>query len=144
MLLAAATLSVPGCQQGIRWQALTYPDAQTRSRAVNKPIFVYFFEWASVDCTHFDQEVLSKPEVLTETDSLVCVPLLAHYDVALMTQFGLDKIPAFAIVAPAGELLARGQGTITLSGLLDAIRGAKAKFASGAGSATAPPPAKPP
>ncbi len=146
VLLTAAVASVLGCHEGIRWQALTYLDAQVRSRAENKPIFVYFFEWASVDCTHFDQEVLSKPEVLAETRSLVCVPLLSHWDVALMTQLGLDRIPAFAIVAPTGEVLSRGQGPITLNELLDALRGAKAKFAAATPGTTAPAPAptKPP
>jgi hypothetical protein len=128
--MLAAALSLTGCQEGIHWQALWYPDAQARSRSQNTLMFIYFFEWGSVDCTHFDQDVLSKPEVLAETRDMFCVPLVSHWDAPLMAQFGLDRIPAFAVVAPDGQLLARGQGPVALNDLLSAIRGAKAKFAA--------------
>ncbi len=141
-VLMAAALGAAGCQEGIHWQVLWYPDAQARSRAQNKLMFIYFFEWGSVDCTHFDQGVLSKPEVLAVTRDMFCVPLVSHWDAPLMTQFGLDRIPAFAVVAPDGQLLTRGQGPVTLDELLNAIRSAQAKFAATSQNTT--PPTKPP
>lgn len=145
LALLSATLLV-GCSEGIRWRAFTYPDAAAAARADRKLTFVYFRSWYSVECTHFEEEVLKNRAVLAETQSMVCVPLDFDHDrmlapQSLTRQWGLQKVPAFAIVTPEGQVLEQAEAPITLSGLLDAIRAAKAKSAGS--TQPAPPPGLP-
>lgn len=82
-----------------------------------------------VECTRFEEQILKDPEVLTETEDLVCVALDFDYDRSLARQWQLDDRPAYVIVSPDGEILARDQAPITREELLKGMRAAKASFA---------------
>jgi hypothetical protein len=138
-LLLLATLLLTGCNSGIRWEGPTYQDAQATARRGHKLIFVYFRSWYLVECTEFEEKLLKDPEVLAETRGMVCVALDFDWDQPLAQQWRLKAVPAFAILAPGGELLARQQAPITREDLLRAIRAAKDKFASSTQPTAAPP-----
>jgi len=123
-----------GCGGGIHWQGPTFPEARARACRTNQLTFVYFRSWYLVECTDFEERVLKDPAVLSETRDMVCVALDFDWDRPLAQQWELNAVPAFAIVAPNGEVLCRRQAPITRDELLAALRSAK----SGFGAATKP------
>ncbi|MGE0480535.1 MAG: hypothetical protein AB7Q17_08695 [Phycisphaerae bacterium] len=126
-------LAMAGCAPGIAWRLETFDRVHADAKPAGKLTFVYFRNWYDVACTNFEEQVLKSPAVLKETADLVCVPLSYDWDRALAQPWGLDRAPAFAVVAPDGAVLASGQGTITEPALLDALRSAKAQYAEGKG-----------
>ena len=88
----------------------------------DRPVFVYFRSWYSVECTHFEENVLKDPEILAETATMVCVPLDFDWDRPLAQQWDLGAVPAFVIVTPDGRVLAKGQAPLTREMLLEAFR----------------------
>jgi len=77
--------------------------------------------------------------VLAETRGMVCVVLDFDWDRPLAQQWHLKTVPAFAIVAPSGELLGEQCAPITREELLRVIRSAKQRFASSTQPAAASP-----
>ncbi len=142
MLALLVTLGLAGCNSGIHWQGPTFTDAYSAARRAHKLTFVYFRSWYLVECTDFEEKVLKNPEVLTETRNMVCCVLDFDWDRPLAQQWRLKSVPAFAIVAPTGELLARQAAPLTREEVLRAIRSAKVTFSSGVPPATEP--AEPP
>ncbi|MCK4343096.1 MAG: thioredoxin family protein [Phycisphaerae bacterium] len=132
-----------GCNPGVRWELGRFQDIHSRSRAANKPTFVYFRNWYLVECTNFEEHVLKDPEVLAETQNMVCVPLDYDWDRTLAEQWKLTTVPAYVIVAPDGTVLARGQAPITREELLAEMRQANEIFAPPAAPSTTTP-ASPP
>jgi hypothetical protein len=132
-------LGLTGCNRGIHWQGPTFPDAQALARRDHRLTFVYFRSWYLVECTDFEEQTLKNPEVLAETRDIVCVVLDYDWDQPLAQQWRLKTVPAFAIVAPDGNLLVRQSAPITREELLRAIRSAKASLASGTQPVAAPP-----
>ncbi len=128
---------VAGCNHGVRWEFGSYADAHRVAGASNRVTFVYFRNWYSVECTNFEEQVLKDPEVLAETNDMVCVPLELDWDRPLAQQWQLTAAPAFVIVAPDGNVLARGQAPFNRDELLKVMRNAKARF----GPRTQPAPA---
>lgn len=126
-------LALAGCAPGIAWRLETFDRVHADAKPAGKLTFVYFRNWYDVACTHFEEQVLKSPAVLKETADLVCVPLSYDWDRALAQPWGLERAPAFAVVAPDGSVLASGQGTITEPALLEALRSAKAQYAEGKG-----------
>jgi len=116
---------VTGCNQGVAWQGPTYTDAREVAQRSGQPIFVYFRNWYSVDCTRFEENVLKDPAVLAETRTMVCVPLDFDWDRPLAQQWRLTATPAFVIVTADGRVLARGQNPLTREDLLAAFRQAR-------------------
>jgi hypothetical protein len=133
------SLAMIGCG-GIRWQGPTFPDAHALARRQNKLTFVYFRSWYLVECTHFEEKVLKHPEVLAATRDMVCVALDYDWDQPLAQQWRLKTAPAFAVVGPGGELLARQHAPITREELLRGIQTAQAKAASSTQPAATGPP----
>jgi hypothetical protein len=131
-------LGLAGCNGGIHWQGPTFTDAYGTARRAHKLTFVYFRSWYLVECTDFEEKVLKNPEVLAETRDMVCCVLDFDWDRPLAQQWRLKSGPAFAIVAPGGELLARQAAPITREELLRAVRSAKATFAAGISPAAQP------
>jgi hypothetical protein len=123
---------LPGCTPGVKWRFGLAEDALADGRTQNKLTFVYFRSWASVDCTDFEEKVLKQPAVLEASASLVCVPLdtAVDRDRQLAERWQLRKVPAFAIVDPAGVVLESGSGAITRDSLLAAFANAKRKALS--------------
>ena len=119
-----------GCNGGVRWEGPTFPDAQAAARRANKLTFVYFRSWYLVECTDFEEKVLKDPQVLAETRTMVCVALDFDWDRPLALQWQLNAVPAFAIAAPGGKVLARQRAPITRDDLLRDIRAAREAFAA--------------
>jgi hypothetical protein len=138
-LALACVALLTGCSEGIRWEGPTYPDAQALARRTSRLTFVYLRRWYLVECTDFEEKVLKDPAVLAETRSLVCVPLDYDWDRPLAEQWKLTVAPAFAIVAPSGQVLVRQQAPISRDELLQAFREAKAAFASSTQPVPRPP-----
>ncbi len=122
-------LLLSGCKAGLRWDFVPYPDAQAKARAAGKATLVYFRSWYLVECTEFEEKILKDPEVLAETRDMVCVPLDYRWDRPLAEEWGISRVPALAITAPDGELLARQQAPITRAEVLSAMRTAKQTIA---------------
>ncbi len=122
LLLAVAVAS--GCAAGVKWEFTSFQEAQQKAAQENKPTFVYLRSWYLVECTKFEEETLKDPEVLAETQQVVCVPLDFDCDQVLAKQWSITSVPAFVIVSPKGELLARAQGVIGRAVTLEALRAA--------------------
>lgn len=137
MLILAALAG--GCSEGVRWQFGTYPDVHAKSQKAGKLTFAYFRNWYLKECTDFEEQVLKDPEVLAETHAMTCVPLYFDYDRRLAESWGLDAPPAYVIVSPDGEVLAKDTSPIARDDLLASIRAARQKFAD---KAALPPPAE--
>lgn len=120
-----------GCTPGVRWKFGSFEDVHPRAQKENRLCLVYFRSWYLVDCTDFEEHVLKDPLVLLETLSMVCVPLDFDYDRPLASRWGLKAVPAYAIVAPNHEVLARSETPITRDQLLEEIRNAKNKYYGG-------------
>jgi hypothetical protein len=142
-LALLVAIGLVGCNGGIHWQGPTFADGQALARRSNKLTFVYFRSWYLVECTDFEEKILKDPEVLAETRGLVCVVLDFDWDRPLAQQWHLKTVPAFAMVAPSGELLGAQCAPITREELLRVIRSAKEKLGSHTQPA-APPSKNPP
>lgn len=129
-LLLMALAGVTGCDHGVQWELRSFEDAQDLARKSGKLTFVYFRSWYLVDCTNFEENVLKNPEVLLLTRGMVCVPLDFDWDQPLAHQWNLQRVPAFAIIAPSGDVLARQQAPLTLKDLLAAFHQATSGVAS--------------
>ncbi|MFH1745933.1 MAG: hypothetical protein ABIG44_02700 [Planctomycetota bacterium] len=128
LITLGAMIVLAGCQAGIRWRLGHYKDAHDDGETQNKLTFVYFRTWYSIDCTHFEDNVLSQKAVRDATADMVCV--LLEYDIhrSLALRWGLEAVPAFTIVDPAGNVLESGSAEISLEQILGAIAAAKARF----------------
>jgi hypothetical protein len=130
---------VAGCGgSGVRWRVGLYRDNYDYAQREQKLSLVYFRNWYSVDCTNFEERVLKDPEVVAETRDMVCTLLEYGWYKDFAGKWGLTEVPAFAIVSPDGEVIARGQGAITRAELLDALRQAKGTMTPESAPATAP------
>lgn len=117
-----------GCNPGINWQLGSFEDVRRQNRDVDKLIFVYFRNWYMVECTQFEDRVLSSPEVLEQTNDMINIPLNYDWDQSLADRWGLDTAPAFVILDPQEQVLERGSGDVTKKELLDALYSARQKY----------------
>ncbi len=122
-------LGVSGCQRGVRWKVGSPSAGLTEGERQNKPTFVYFRNWYSVECTEFEEQVLKHPDVLRETDAIVCVPLEYDWDRPLAKEWGLDRVPSYAIIAPDGRMLSRAEAPISVERIIRDLQSARAKVA---------------
>ncbi|MEW6249082.1 MAG: hypothetical protein AB1716_00420 [Planctomycetota bacterium] len=147
-ILAGLLALMGGCNHGVRWEFGRYEDVQRIGRGEGKLTFVYFRSAFSVESTDFEDRVLKDPEVLAETNAMVCVPLEIMWDEPLAHRWQLTKVPAYAIVSPDGDVLARRQNPISRDDLLKDMRATRAalaarereRIAHGPGSPGEPPP----
>jgi hypothetical protein len=128
---ALLLLFVTGCARGVNWRFGRFEDAYNDAHQSGKLTFVYFRAWYLVECTAFEDNVLRDPDVLAETDRLVCVPLDFDWDKPLAQRWQVTAVPAFVLLAPSGELLARGQTPVTKAELLADLRASHRPPASG-------------
>lgn len=147
----ACLLGVAGCSTAVRWELGTFDDAFARSVKQNKLTFVYFRSWYSVDCTNFEDQVLSHPRVLAALDALVAVPLEYDWDKPLADRWGLTRTPATAIVDRDRQVLAKTNGVVSVQQMLDALSVAAAAQAPAQSAPSQPsrtqtewPPTEPP
>lgn len=119
-----------GCATAIRWEGPTFSEAQSRARERGELTFVYFRSWYLVECTDFEDRVLKAPDVVAACRDMTCVVLDYDWDKPLARQWSLDAPPAFALVSPDGELLAKQHAPITHNELIEAIRAARTRYAA--------------
>jgi hypothetical protein len=127
-MLAPLLFSAAGCQPGINWRGFSYDFVHADSRLDGKLTFVYFRNPYLVECTRFEDRVLSAKPVLDATKPLYCALVDFGWDRELAQKWGLDRAPAYAIVDPQGDLLASGSGEQTVDEVLDAIQLAQQRF----------------
>lgn len=121
--LLLAVISAGACSSsGIPWRIKLYRDTQQDARRDNKLTFVYFRNWYSVECTDFEERVLKDPEVVAEARKMVCTKLEYDWYEELARSWGLSEVPAFAIIAPDGRVMASAQGLTTRAEVLQAMR----------------------
>lgn len=136
-LLAAGLATVfCACAPGVKWQFDFYENVQRQATQAHRLTFVYFRSCVSPRCTEFEEHVLKTPEILAATEHFVCVPLeiTVPQDTTLAERWGIKEVPAIAITAPDGTLVATNQAPITKAALLATLRDALAKYGG-----TAPP-----
>lgn len=119
-------LAATGCQSAVRWEIGTFDDAQKIALQTHRLTFVYFRSWYLVECTQFEDKVLSNPAVRAALDPLVCVPLDFDWDRPLATRWGLTRSPAIAVVDQDRQALAKAEGDMTVQQVLDALSAASA------------------
>ncbi len=103
---------------------------QADAAAAGRVTLVYFRDWSAVECTQFEEKVLSDPAVRRETAPLHCVPLSYHWDKPLADAWKIDRIPAVVLVDPRGRVLAQLKNPIAKETLIDAIRQARGTTSS--------------
>jgi hypothetical protein len=104
-----------------------------------KVVFVYFRHWALPECTRFEEQILKAPAVLTELRDLYCVVLQIDWDRPLAERWGVGDPPSFVVLDPAGNVLATGSGTMSVTSAVDTIQQARARFAGSTRPAQARP-----
>lgn len=137
-LASGLCLLLAGCQPGVRWRLGRYEEAWADARQQRRLTFVYFRNWYSVDCTRFEDDVLKQPQVRAALDAFVCVPLEYEVDRALAERWNLSGTPAYAIVAPDGTVLEKGEGSCSAEELLAAIERARERFGAARPTAVRP------
>lgn len=145
-LLAAGLVTVfCACAPGVKWQFDFYENVQRQATQAQRLTFVYFRSCVSPRCTEFEEHVLKMPEILAATEPFVCVPLeiTVPQDTTLAERWGIKDVPAIAITAPDGTLIAKDQAPITKEALLAALRDALAKHGGTAQPVQAQVPATP-
>ena len=129
--LAVLLTVTAGCASDSRWQRGRFERIQAEARAQNKLTFVYFRAWHSVQCTHFEDEVLAQIPVRNATADMVCVRY--EHDVAaarrLAQSWGITRVPAYAILDPSGTLLVAESGEISADSLLAELARARRSIA---------------
>jgi hypothetical protein len=130
MALSLLMLCATGCAPSINWQVGWYHDIHPQAAAAEKLTFVYFKSYFVPECTPFEEEQLKNPDVLNELnadDEIVCIPLTDHWNAELIAAWRIERLPAYVIVAPEGDVLARNSWPITLEEVLADIRSSKAE-----------------
>lgn len=140
-MLVWVLTAAAGCQQGIAWHDYDYPRVLADSRANNKLTFVYFRDFASVECTQFEDGILATPQVRSAIGPLYAVPLQWNtlVDAPLAQRWQIKVVPAYVIVDPRERVLARRSGKLTLEQLLTDISQAQAAFRGGSEQTDAQP-----
>ncbi len=123
----SASLLLAGCTPGVHWRLVRYEDAYRIGQREARPVFVYFRSAFAPECPDFEEHILKDPEVLSETNVMVCVPLefLDRRNQQLAGGWQIVKVPGYAIVAPDGRLLAHRQAPLARDDLLRDMRAAR-------------------
>lgn len=127
-LAAAAVLLCGGCGQGIAWHGLSYDAVHAEAAAAGELTFVYLRSWALVECTRFEEQVLSTPQARQALSGFRRVALEFGWDEDRARQWGVEAPPAIVVVDPAGRVLARATGQITIESLVQTLSDARQRF----------------
>ena len=141
VLLGLAGALSEGCSPGVQWRGLVFEPVHAEARRDGKLTFVYFRHWAVVACTDFEENVLKRPEALEAlrpNGPFYCAVLDAYADRRLASEWGIEDPPGVAILDPAGRVLVRLSGEITVEQLLAATRQAVEMFPAASQPARAP------
>lgn len=109
-----------GCQDGVRWHDYDYPRVLADSKADKKIMFVYFRDFASVECTKFEDEILLQPVVLTALRPYYSVPLQWNtlVDAPLAERWQIRQVPSYVILDSSEKVLAKRSHPIKLEQIL--------------------------
>lgn len=138
-------LGVTGCHEGVAWNYYEYAPALAQSQANHELIFVYFRDWASVECTQFEDNVLKQPSARAAIDPLNAVVLQwsTLVDAPLVQRWQITNAPAYVIAEPDETILVKRTHPITLEQLLQDIGQAQATYRHQQAPPSAAPPANP-
>lgn len=116
-----------GCAPQMQWRGFAFEPVYTESRRQSKLTLVFLRNWYSIECTEFEEQVLSDPDVIAAARMINCVKVeeSTPVDSALALAWGVDVTPGVVIIAPDGKVLAALQGEITKTELLKAIADAE-------------------
>jgi hypothetical protein len=125
----------------VQWRGLTFEPVHADARRDSKLTLVYFRHWAIVACTEFEENVLKSPQVLEALrpkGAFYCAVLDAYADRQLAGEWGIEGPPGVAILDPAGHVLERLSGEITIEQLVAALQRALEAFPAASQPARAP------
>ncbi|TWT46310.1 hypothetical protein RAS1_27640 [Phycisphaerae bacterium RAS1] len=125
-----------GCAPRIPWRFTDYNEARETAQRESKPVFVYFRNWYAVECTKFEDDVLSAQAVVDAVSGMICVPLDLDWDKPLARGWDIDSAPAVVMTDPAGVRLAGRTGACSLGELLALIHEARERFSASASQPT--------
>lgn len=96
-----------------------FREAAVRSKASGKPLFLYFYtDWCGY-CRQFEQELLSRAEViaaLAEYEPVAINPEKGDEAAALGNSYGVQSYPALLVQLPGPQGPARVRRTVAESG----------------------------
>jgi thiol:disulfide interchange protein len=111
----------------------SWEQAAREARDSGKVVFADFYaDWCS-PCRAMDKRVFSQKEFAAALEPLA-IPLRVDTDTqegsALAARYKVEYIPTYIVLAPDGQVLARGGGEISAEKLLDLVRRGTQKAAS--------------
>jgi len=96
-----------------------FHEAGVRAKASGKPLFLYFYtDWCGY-CRQFEQELLSKPEVIAalgDYEPVAINPEKGEAEAALGELYDVDSFPALMVQLPGSEARARLRRTVSDQG----------------------------
>jgi thiol:disulfide interchange protein len=111
-----ASTTAPSAGQA--WMENDYAGALTAARAAGKPVFVDFTGYTCTNCRWMEANMFPRPEVAQRMGEFVRLRLYTDGDGALYEQqqnfekqrFGTIALPYYALMTPAGEIIATFPG----------------------------------
>jgi len=96
-----------GCAD-YQWQD-NFDDAMKMAAEQKKPLFVYYRNWLSADCTRMYNDVLNLPEVASELKGAINCQLEYNWEPnqEKMAQYRVKAVPGYVIVLPNGKYRSR-------------------------------------
>lgn len=131
-LLGFVALFAGGCAPRIPWRFSDYEEARQTAERENKLTFVYFRNWYAVECTRFEDNVLSAQAVVDAVSDMVCVPLDLDWDRPLARTWDIDQAPAIVVTEPDGSRLAGRAGACSVQELLAIVHEARQRHVAAA------------
>ena len=96
-----------------------FQEAGVRAKASGKPLFLYFYtDWCGY-CRQFEQELLSKPEVIAalgDYEPVAINPENGAAEAALGERYGVQSFPALMVQLPGSEARTRLRRTVSDQG----------------------------
>lgn len=84
--------------------------AQDSARTGNTAVFVAFVSRGCVYCTRMEREILTDPKIEQSVNRFVPVRLDLADAPELAARYEVDGVPAYRIIMPDGEVIARTSG----------------------------------
>lgn len=117
----AATAAVTGdsARAAFAQGGTGFQEAGVRAKASGKPLFLYFYtDWCGY-CRQFEQELLTKPEVIAalgDYEPVAINPEKGEAEAALSQLYDVQSFPALMVQLPGSEARARLRRTVSEKG----------------------------
>jgi len=141
--LILLTVVTGGCAPEIAWRGVVFDPVFADAQRDNRLTFVYLRNWYMPECTRFEESVLNTPEVIQATADCYAAKLEFDWSQEYARRWGVSAPPAVVILDPQGRVLARVDGTVDKTRLLDALRRAHETLRGEAALPAAGPPTQP-